>query len=255
MLFDTHAHYDDEWFGSDAEEILESLPENNIKYVVNSCTKVSDIPNILRLCEKYPFMYTTIGIYPHDTADADESDIDALREYSKHEKVVAIGEIGLDYHYDDSPKSIQQLWFARQIELAKELGLPVVIHDREAHMDVLRILREHNVSECGGVFHCYSGSAEMAKEVLGLGMYIAFGGTLTFKNSVKAVETAKIVPDDRIVIETDAPYLAPVPVRGKRNSSLFIHYVAEKLAEIRGISTEEAERLTTENAIKLFGIL
>jgi len=254
MLFDTHAHYDDKWFSEDVDEVLGKMPENNVRLIVNACTKTDDIPKLLELCERYPFMHTTVGIYPHDTVGVTEADIDKLREASRHEKVVAIGEIGLDYYYDTAPKDTQQYWLGRQVDLARELGLPVVIHDRDAHGDILRILREHKVNECGGVFHCYSGSAEMAREVLDLGMYIAFGGSLTFKNAVKAVEVAKIVPDDKIVIETDSPYLAPVPMRGKRNSSLYIHYVAEKLAELRGVPVSHIEEITYENGKKLFGI-
>lgn len=254
MLFDTHAHYDDEKFNDDVYELLDSMPQNNVGLIVNSCSEIADIPRILEFCEKYPFMYASIGIYPHNTVDMTENDIDKLREFSKHEKVVAIGEIGLDYYYDDSPKDVQKYWFGRQVDLARELNLPVVIHDRDAHGDIMQILKEHKVQECGGVFHCYSGSAEMAKEVLGLGMYIAFGGTVTFKNSVRAVETAKIVPDDKFVIETDSPYLAPVPMRGKRNSSLYIHYVAEKLAEIRNTDVSHIEELTYNNAKGLFRI-
>lgn len=254
MLFDTHAHYDDERFNDDVYEILDSMPENNVGLIVNSCSEIADIPRILEFCEKYPFMYASIGVYPHNTENMTENDIDMLRKYSKHEKVVAIGEIGLDYYYDGAPKETQKYWLGRQVELARELNLPVVIHDRDAHGDILEVLKEHKAEECGGVFHCYSGSAEMAKEVLRLGMYIAFGGTLTFKNAVRAVETAKIVPDDRIVIETDSPYLAPVPMRGKRNSSLYIHYVAEKLAEIRNVDVKTMEEITFNNGKRLFRI-
>lgn len=254
MLFDTHAHYDDERFSEDIYELLDSMQENNVGYILNSCSDVSEIPYILSLCEKYPFMYASVGVHPHNAEHMTDDDIEKLREYSRHEKVVAIGEIGLDYYYDTSPRDVQKYWFGRQVDLARELNLPVIIHDRDAHSDTLEILREHKVTETGGVFHCYSGSAEMAREVLDLGMYIAFGGSLTFKKSVKPVETAKIVPDDKIVIETDCPYLAPEPMRGKRNSSLFIHFVAEKLAEIRGVSVEEIEKITLENGKRLFGI-
>ncbi len=252
MLFDTHAHYDDEWFGDEAYELLSSMPENNVGYIINACTKTEDIPHLIKMCEKYPFMYTTIGIYPHSTVGVGERDMEILKEYSSHPKVVAIGEIGLDYYYDTAPRDVQQYWLGRQIDIANEAGLPVVIHDREAHGDVLRILREHNV--LSGEFHCYSGSVEMSREVLDLGMYIAFGGSLTFKNAVKTVEAAKVIPDDRILIETDAPYLAPVPMRGKRNSSLYIHYVAEKLAHIRNTTVQHIEDITCQNARNLFKI-
>ena len=167
---------------------------------------------------------------------------------------MAVGEIGLDYYYDNSPREQQKRWFSEQVGLARELGLPVVIHDRDAHQDTMDILRAGNVREVGGIFHCYAGSVEMAKEILDWGMYIAFGGTLTFQNAVRAIEVAKYVPLDRIVLETDCPYLAPEPCRGRRNSSLLMHYVAEKLAELRGITPQEVERITCENAKKIFRI-
>lgn len=254
MLFDTHAHYTDERFSEDVDEILSSMPANNVGLIMNSCSDIPEIDGILALCEKYPFIYASIGVHPHEAEHMTEKDIDILREYAKNPKVKAIGEIGLDYYYDFSPRDVQKQWFARQIELVKELKLPVIIHDRDAHKDCMDILREHNVRECGGVFHCYAGSVEMAREILDWGMYIAFGGSLTFKKSVKPKEVAKYVPLDRIVIETDSPYLTPEPHRGKRNSSLYVHYVAEKLAEIKGLPIEEIENVTWENGKRLFGI-
>ncbi|MCC8169580.1 MAG: TatD family hydrolase [Oscillospiraceae bacterium] len=254
MLFDSHAHYNDKRFSEDADEILSSMRENNVGMILNSCSEIAEIPDIFRLCEKYPFMYASIGVHPHEVENLTEKDMDVLREYSKNPKVRAIGEIGLDYFYDFSPRDTQKKWFAEQVELAKELRLPVVIHDRDAHKDSMDILREHEVREVGGVFHCYAGSVEMAKEILDWGMYIAFGGSLTFKKSVRPKEVAAYVPLDRIVIETDCPYLTPEPHRGKRNSSFYIHYVAEKLAEIKGIGVEEVENSTFKNAKRLFKI-
>lgn len=254
MLFDSHAHYNDEKFKEDADALLSSMPENNVGLILNSCSDISEIPDILKLCEKYPFMHASIGVHPHEVEHLTESDMDKLKKYSKHPKVKAIGEIGLDYFYDFSPRETQKKWFARQVELAIELGLPVVIHDRDAHKDSMDILREGDISEVGGVFHCYAGSVEMAREILDWGMYIAFGGSLTFKKSVKPKEVAAYVPLDRIVIETDCPYLTPEPHRGKRNSSLYIHYVAEMLAQIKGVSVEDIENATYENAKKLFKI-
>ena len=254
MLFDSHAHYNDEKFNDDRDALLSSMQENNVGLILNSCSDISEIPGILSLCGKYPFMYASIGVHPHEVENLTEKDMDILKEYSKHPKVKAIGEIGLDYFYDFSPRDTQKKWFARQVDLAKELKLPVVIHDRDAHKDSMDILCAHNVSEVGGVFHCYAGSVEMAKEILDWGMYIAFGGSLTFKKSVKPKEVAAYVPLDRIVIETDCPYLTPEPYRGKRNSSLYIHYVAEKIAEIKGITVEEVENATFENAKRLFNI-
>ncbi len=254
MLFDSHAHYNSENFCDDVDEVLSQMEANNIGLILNSCSELAEVPDIFKLCEKYSFMYATVGIHPHEAESLKEEDMKTLIEYTKHPKVKAIGEIGLDYYYDFSPRDIQQKWFARQVDIARELKMPVVIHDRDAHKDCMDILRDHNVKEVGGVFHCYAGSVEMAKEILDWGMYIAFGGSLTFKKSVRPVEVAKYVPLDRIVIETDCPYLTPEPHRGKRNSSLYIHYVAEKLAEIKGISVEEVENATFENAKKCFNI-
>ena len=254
MLFDSHAHYNDEKFNEDRDEILSSMRENNVGFIMNSCSSLDEVPGILAICEKYPFVYASAGIHPHEAGDLSETDMDKLKEYAKNPKVKAIGEIGLDYFYDFSPRNIQQKWFARQIDIAGEMNLPVIIHDRDAHKDCMDILRGHHIEKIGGVFHCYSGSVEMAREILDWGMYIAFGGSLTFKKSVRPAEVAKYVPLDRIVIETDCPYLTPEPHRGKRNSSLYIHYVAEKLAQIKEVSVEEIEQATLDNAKKCFGI-
>lgn len=254
MLFDTHAHYDDEQFDADRDTLLESMPKNNVGLIVNSCAAISDIPKVISIIDKYPFVYGTVGVHPSDCGKMKKSDLDIVACATAHKKIKAIGEIGLDYYYDDVPKDKQKKWFDAQLQLAKELSIPVVIHDRDAHRDCLDILKAADIRDTGGVFHCYSGSAEMAREVLDMGMYIAFGGVITFKNAVKAVEAAKYVPLDRIVIETDSPYLTPVPHRGKRNSSLFIHLVAQRLAEIKGVPQEEIERATFENGKKLFDI-
>lgn len=254
MLFDTHAHYDDERFNEDAELLLSSMQENNVGKIINSCSEISDIPRIFELCRKFPFLYATVGVHPHAVENLKEEDMKILADFSKEDFVVAIGEIGLDYYYDFSPRDKQKEWFARQINLAKELNLPVVIHDRDAHQDCMDILRAEGVRDVGGVFHCYAGSVEMSKEILDWGMYIAFGGSLTFKKAARPVEVAKSVPLDRIVIETDSPYLTPEPFRGKKNSSLYVHLVAEKIAEIRGMAVEEIEEITYENAKRCFRI-
>lgn len=254
MLFDSHAHYNDSKFDCDRFDILDGMRESGVGYIMNIADSMQSIPKIMDIAEKYPFVYASVGIHPEHTLSASEADMDMLEKYVLHPKVKAIGEIGLDYYYDDVEKSVQKKWFARQIELAKKVKLPVVIHDRDAHGDCLDILRTCGVREVGGILHCYSGSVETARELLDMGMYIAFGGTLTFKNARKVREAAEFVPLDRIVIETDCPYLAPEPHRGKRNSSLYIHYVAEKLAEIKGISVAEAVRATCENAKKCYGI-
>ncbi len=254
MLFDSHAHYDDEKFDSDRDEILGSMRENNVGYIMNSCSSLNDLPKMFGIAEKYPFVYLSAGIHPHEVSDLCEEDMERLEKACGHERVKAVGEIGLDYFYDNSPRDLQKKWFARQVELAKKLNMPIVIHDRDAHADTMDILRDADVRDIGGEFHCYAGSVEMAREILDWGMYIAFGGSLTFKKSVRAVEVAKYVPLDRIMIETDCPYLTPEPHRGKRNSSLYIKYVAEKLADIKGVSVEEIEKVTAENAKKCFGI-
>lgn len=254
MLFDSHAHYNDSRFEKDMDEVLSSMNENNVGMILNSCSNLGEVPDILKICEKYPFIYASVGIHPHDVKDLTDSDMDMLIKYAENEKVKAIGEIGLDYFYDNSPRDLQKKWFARQIEVAKQIKLPIIIHDRDAHKDCMDILRSENIQDIGGVFHCYSGSVEMAKEILDWGMYIAFGGSLTFKKSVRSVEVAKYVPLDRILIETDCPYLTPEPHRGKRNSSLYIHYVAEKLAQIKGVSVEEIENATFENGKRCFNI-
>lgn len=254
MLFDTHAHYNDEQFCDDIDEVLSSMQENNVGLVMVPASKMSEMDEIIALCEKYPFVYGAAGVHPGSISDIGDDTIELIKKAAKHEKIKAVGEIGLDYYYGSDTKEEQKLWLGRQVDVANELKLPVIIHDREAHGDSIDVLRAHNVRDCGGVFHCYSGSVEMAKTILDWGMYIAFGGSLTFKNAKMPREVAKYVPIDRIVIETDSPYLAPVPMRGKRNSSLYIHYVAELLAEIKGISVAEVERITFENGKKLFNI-
>ncbi len=254
MLFDSHAHYNDERFKDDVFELLDTLNENNVGYVMNACSSIEEISYILELCEKYPFMYASVGVHPHEVSDMTEDDILTLKKYASHSKVKAIGEIGLDYFYDNSPRDLQKKWFAKQIILAKELKLPIIIHDRDAHGDTLDILRAENASQCSGVFHCYSGSREMLKDVLDMNLYVAFGGSLTFKNAHRPREAAAYTPLDRLLIETDCPYLTPEPHRGKRNSSLYIHYVARLLADIKGVSVDEIERITTENAKKCFSI-
>ncbi len=254
MLFDTHAHYTDDRFSEDIDKVLGSMKENGVGLIMNACSSVDEIPGIIELCERYDFIYGAVGVHPHEASEMTDKDLDTLRKYSAHSKIKAIGEIGLDYFYDNSPRDIQKKRFAEQIELAKELKLPVIIHDRDAHKDTMDILRACNVRDCGGVFHCYAGSAEMAKEILDWGMYIAFGGSLTFKKSVKPKEVAQYVPLDRIVTETDAPYLAPEPQRGRRNDSRYMHLVTELIAQIKGISYEAVAKATYENGKKLFGI-
>lgn len=255
MIFDTHAHYTDEQFDADRDPLLRSMNSNNVGLILNAASNLDEMPDIIALTEKYPFFYASVGIHPEAVEGLPSDYIDEIRKYANHEKIKAIGEIGLDYHWTTDTKQLQQRIFGEQIDLARDLGLPIIVHDREAHADTLRILREHKVYECGGVFHCYSGSAEMVREITEeFGMYIAFGGTVTFKNAHKPQEAAKVVPSDRLLIETDSPYLAPVPYRGKRNSSLYLPEVINTLAQIRGVTPDEIERITEQNGRKLFNI-
>lgn len=255
MIFDTHAHYNDEQFDADRYDLLSSMKDNGVGLIMNACSNIREIPDIIALCEKYPFMYGAVGIHPEDVNTANDGYLDTLAEYAAHPKIKAIGEIGLDYYWTKDTKEQQQRILAEQTDLARSLNLPVIIHDREAHGDCMRILTEHKVWECGGVFHCYSGSAEMVKEITEkLDMYVAFGGSLTFKNAKKVREAAKAVPLSRLLIETDSPYLAPVPHRGKRNCSLYLPLVLQTLSEIYSMPAEEIEAITYENGKRLFNI-
>lgn len=255
MIFDTHAHYNDTAFDEDRDSVLGAMEAGGVGLIMNACSNLDELPDIIALCEKYPFVYGAAGIHPEDVTGTPMDYLDRLKNYAKHPKIKAIGEVGLDYHWTTETKAEQHRIFGEQIDLAREIKLPVIVHDREAHGDTLRILHEHKVWECGGVFHCYSGSAEMVREITeDLNMYIAFGGSLTFKNAHKPREAAKAVPLDRLLIETDSPYLAPVPHRGKRNCSLYLPEVVRLLSELRGIMPEELERITMENGKRLFGI-
>ena len=255
MIFDTHAHYTDERYNDDRDSVLSSMPENNVGLIMNVSSQLSEMPDILKLADKYPFIYAAVGIHPEAVLTATDGYLDLIKEYAKHPKIKAIGEIGLDYYWTTDTKQMQQRILGEQIDLARELKLPVVIHDREAHADTLRILKEHKVYECGGVLHCYSGSAQMAEQIVNeLDMYIAFGGTVTFKNAIKPKEAAKVVPLDRLLIETDAPYLAPVPYRGERNTSAYLTEVLKEISALRGIDVDELEKITEENGRRLFGI-
>ena len=253
MLFDTHAHLDDVAFDEDRQELLEALPGAGLALVMNPGCSLASSRNAAALAEKYDYIYAAVGSHP-DVAD--EVNEEVLAEYrtlcASNPKIKAIGEIGLDYHYEDIPREIQLKAFRMQMELARELNLPVIVHEREAHEDGMNMVREFR--DVTGVFHCYSGSAEMARQLVDLGWYIGFTGVLTFKNARKAVEVAASIPLDRIVIETDCPYMAPEPFRGKRNDPGKIYRMAEKLAEIRGLSVEEIQAITLENGKRLYSI-
>lgn len=250
-IFDTHAHYDDEQFDSDRSELLASLTGKGISGVISCGVNAESSKANIDLSGKYPFIYAAVGYHGLNTEDLTDDYLDILKGLIKNEKTVAIGEIGLDYHYEKETRDIQLKIFREQIELANEYSLPVIVHDREAHEDTLNILKELKPR---GVIHCFTGSVEMAKEIVKIGMYIGLGGAVTFKNAVKPVEVAKFVPADRLLIETDCPYMTPVPHRGKRNDSSLIPYTAEKIAEVRGVTAQEILNLTAENAKELFRI-
>lgn len=253
MLFDTHAHYDAEQFDPDRDQVLEALPSRGVSLVVDPGCDIPSSRAALALAEKYPFLYAAVGYHPESCAPYRPEELDILRDMARHPKVVAIGEIGLDYYWEENPpKELQQQVFRRQMALAEELDLPVIVHDREAHADALAMVREF--PRVRGVFHCFSGSAEMARELVKLGWMVSFTGVLTYKNARKALEAAEAVPLDRLMIETDSPYMAPVPHRGKRNDSGYLIHICEKLAEIKGISPEECARITLENGKRFFHI-
>lgn len=252
MVFDSHAHLDHRRFDSDRAEVLASLAEAGVSRVMNvGCDLTSSMKSIA-LAEKYPFVWASVGSHPDDAANFTEATLAMYRQLAQNPRVKAIGEIGLDYYYDDNPPEIQKPCFIRQMELAAELDLPVIVHDRDAHRDVLDIVSRFPTVK--GVFHCYSGSAEMVKEVVKLGWYVGFTGVVTFKNARKAVEAVQAVPLDRILAETDCPYMAPEPHRGKRCDSSLVPLTVEKMAAIRGISFGEMAAAVTENAMRLFRI-
>ena len=250
-IFDTHSHYDDEKFDEDRESVLLTLHENGVCGMIDcGCDKASSLEAI-KLSEKFPFVFAAIGIHPHEAADAAQADLAELEALYSNKKVVAVGEIGLDYHYDFSPRETQLEFFEKQIILANELSLPIIVHDREAHEDTMSLLKKYKPK---GVVHCFSGSAEMAKEVLKIGMYIGLGGAVTFKNARKPLEVAAIVPEDKLLLETDCPYMAPVPLRGTRCDSSMIAYTAEKLSEVRNTDTQALIDKCRENAKALFRV-
>lgn len=253
-IFDTHAHYDDEDFDIDRESILMSMKEHGIGTIVNVGASMKSCRTTLALTEQYPFLYGALGVHPSDCADMTEEDIEWIRANAAKEKIVAVGEIGLDYYWDNVERSIQKKWFVRQLELAKEMGLPVIIHSREAAQDTLEIMKSEHKDTTGGVIHCFSYGVEMAREYLNMDYYLGIGGVLTFKNAKKLKEVVEYAPMDKLVLETDCPYLTPVPYRGKRNSSLYLPYVVEAMAEIKGMTTDEVIRVTRENAKRLYRV-
>lgn len=248
-IFDSHAHYDDEKFDGDRDALLASLFENGIAAIVNCGSDLASSRRSQSLSQKYPSIYFAAGVHPHEADATGENDFDEIKKLLNDKKCVAIGEIGLDYHYDFSPRDVQKKVFEYQLKLAKEYDMPVIIHDREAHEDTWELLKKYQPK---GVVHCFSGSAEMAKDILSIGMYIGLGGAVTFKNAKKPVSVAAMVPENRLLIETDCPYMAPVPHRGERNDSSLIPCTAEVLAGIRGVSAQKILDMTAENAERLF---
>ena len=252
MLFDTHAHLNDSAFDADREELLGKLPSMGLSYVMNAGCSLQSSREIIAMAEKYPYVYASVGSHPDACDEVNEQVLEQYRQMCRHEKVKAIGEIGLDYHYEDIPREIQKAAFCAQMELAKEVDLPVIVHEREAHQDGMAIVEAFPTVT--GVFHCFSGSAEMAQWLVERGWYIGFTGVLTFKNARRAIEAASAVPLERIVLETDCPYMAPEPFRGKRNHPGYLGKMAEKLAEIKGVSLEQVQEITTQNGKRLYRI-
>ncbi len=253
MIFDTHAHYDDKAFDEDREELLSSMPLKGVGLILDPGCDVISSKTALALAERFPFVFAAVGIHPEELGEDPRGAIEEIRRLATHEKCRAIGEIGLDYYWDVSRKEEQKEIFAAQLALACELDLPVIVHDREAHGDCLEIVSRFPAAR--GVFHCFSGSAETAEELLRRGWYLGFDGPVTYKNARKALEVLAITPLERILIETDSPYMSPAPMRGKRNDSSNLVYIINKIAEIKGLPAGEIERITFENGKRLFGIL
>lgn len=254
MLTDSHTHLNAEQFQEDQDEVIQRARDAGVTRMVNVGFNRETIPSSIALAEKYDFIYSTVGWHPVDAIDMKPGDLEWIASLCQHEKVVAIGEIGLDYYWDKSPKDVQQRVFREQIRLARKLQMPIVIHNRDAHQDILTILKEEKAAEVGGIMHCFSGSWETAKQCLDMNFHISFGGPVTFKNAKQPKEVLAQVPLDRLLIETDAPYLTPHPYRGKRNESAYVRLVAETAAEIKGLSLEELAEITTNNAIALLGL-
>ena len=255
MIFDTHAHYDDRAFDEDREELILSLKDKGIGAVCNVSSSMESLESCRALSDRYDFFYHSVGVHPDDIGELTEDDLSVLEEAASHEKVVAIGETGLDYYWDKAERQLQKEWFARQIALAGRLGLPLIVHSRQAQEDTLDVMRAEKADGVGGVMHCFSYDRAAAKTVLDMGFFIGIGGVLTFKNAPELKEVAKLAPIESIVLETDCPYLAPVPFRGKRNDSSHLRYVVETLAQMKGITPQEVEDITWENARRLYRLV
>ena len=254
MIFDTHAHYDDDAFDEDRDALLSGMKGAGVEYIVNVGASMASSERSIKLAEKYPFVYAAVGVHPDEVGELDEEKFTKLREWTAHEKVKAVGEIGLDYYWDKEKHDLQKHWFMRQMELASEVKLPMIVHSREAAKDTLDMVIAAKPLNLSGIIHCYSYSVEIAREYLNMGYYLGIGGVLTFKNAKKLKEVAEYTPLSQIVLETDCPYLAPVPFRAKRNDSSKLSYVAEELAAIKQIPVEEVIRITNENGRRLYNI-
>ena len=254
MIFDTHAHYDDEQFDTDRETLLASMPEQGVGTIVNVSATYESCERVVELVKRYSFMYAAVGIHPDEVGSLNEERFQQMKELCKQEKVVAVGEIGLDYYYDEPGRDLQKKWFARQLQVAAETQMPVIIHSRDAAKDTLDIMNEHCAWQNGGVIHCFSYSPEIAKIYLDKGFYLGIGGVVTFKNSKKLKEVVEMMPLSQMVLETDSPYLTPVPHRGKRNDSGYLTHVVDEIAALKSCDREEIIRITRENAHKLYRI-
>lgn len=252
MIFDSHAHYDDEAFEEDRDSLLMGMQEAGVGAIVNVGASLRGVRDTAALTEKYPFVYGAVGIHPDHVEQLNDDVMEELRSLCAREKIVAVGEIGLDYYWDKNPREMQKEWFIRQLALAKEVRLPVNIHSREAAQDTFDIMKAEHAGSTGGVIHCYSGSKEMARDYLNLGYYLGVGGVVTFKNARVFKEVVAYAPLDRLLVETDCPYLAPTPFRGKRNASPLLSYVLDQIAELKGVSREEAEQATWDNACRMY---
>lgn len=254
MIFETHAHYEDEAFDIDREELLDKLPKEGIEYVVDICSDVSSVDRVLSLAERYPYIYAAVGIHPEAAKELSEERFSWLKEKARHPRNLAMGEIGLDYYWDTTDPNTQKLWFERQIELARELKLPLVIHSRDAARDTYEMLKSAGSEELGAIIHCFSYSVEQARQYLNMGFYLGIGGVLTFNNARKLKEVVAYAPLEQLVLETDCPYLAPVPYRGKRNDSRYLTYVAKEIANLKQIDYDTVVKVTSENAKRFYHI-
>ncbi len=254
MIFETHAHYEDEAFDIDREELLKQLPENGIYTVVNVSSSLQSVDRVLALADQYAYIFASVGIHPSETAELNEESFAWLKERARHPKNVAIGEIGLDYYWDTPDREIQKLWFERQMDLARDMKLPMIIHSRDAANDTFHMLKDAKADSIGAIIHCFGYGVEQARQYLNLGFYLGIGGVITFTNGKKLKEVVEYAPLEQLVLETDSPYLSPVPNRGKRNSSLNLTYIAKEIARIKKVDYDTVLKITDENARKFYGV-